>query len=192
VGGTGPGSGAPPNSLLRLTELFLVFAALLVAGFLAYTFGWLDKAFAAGRRALHTPLPILLQNGFESLALTPPGWLGRWAYFAGLGPIQRSFGAVYQGLRWMGESVAPSLTPAEAASRLRACLPETAPDLLSLLDEYQPALYGQKKGDLQTVRTSVDRIRRLALRGALRRRRTLAGQALRLAFRRRRKRAEPS
>ena len=192
VGATGSGSGARPNTLLRLTWIFLVFVALIVAGFLAYTFGWLDKALASGRRALHTPLAILLRDGFVFLALTPPGWLARRAYFAGLGPIQRSFGVVYQGLRWLGEAVTPSLTPAEAAARLRASLPQAGPDLDRLLGEYQPALYGRKKGDLTTVRAVVGRIRRQTVRGALRRRWNLAGQALKRVFLRRGRLAQVS
>jgi hypothetical protein len=187
VSGSGPGSGAPPNTLLRVTLIFLAFIALIVVGFLAYTFGWLDRALAAGRRALHTPLPVLLSNGFESLALIPPAWLRRWAHFAGLDPIQRSFNVVYQGLRWMGERFPPSLTPAEAAARLRVRLPDALPDLKVLLDEYQPALYGQKPGDLEKVRAAAQRVRRQALRGALRRRWTLLRQALGRAFRPRRK-----
>lgn len=123
-------------------------------------------------------MPILLTDTYASLAITPPDWLRRWAYFAGLKPIERSFGVVFQSLRWLGAKPSPSQTPAEAAAALTARLPEVAEETRSLLREYQHALYSQKHNDLNIARHAVGLIRRQALRTAFRQRVT----AFRAAF----------
>ena len=163
--GTGSGSGAP-NSILRLMLFFGLLVAF-VAGFtVAYTTGLLDKIFRRTRQTFLRPLPILLTDTYTSLAITPPTWMKRWAYFAGLKPIERSFSVVYQSLRWLGEKSSPAQTPAEAAAALVARLPDVAEETRSLLREYQYALFSQKHNDLNTARHAVELIRRQALRTA--------------------------
>ena len=176
--GAGSGSGAPPNSLLRLMLFFGLLVVITVGVAAAYMTGLLDKIFWRSRQASRKPLPILLTDTYASLALTPPDWLRRWAYFAGLKPIERSFGVVYQSLRWLGAKPSPAQTPAEAAAALTACLPEVAEEIRSLLREYQHALYSQKHNDLNIARHAVELIRRQALRTAFRQRVT----AFRAAF----------
>lgn len=169
-GGAGPGSGPPPNALLRLTLLLGLAVVLIVAGFLAYTFGLWDRLAVSVQRALRKPLPILLREAFDYMALTPPEWVSRWAYFSELTPIEQSYSVVYRSLRWLGEQGPPSRTPAEAAARLSACLPGAEAQIRSLLDETQRALYGREPGNLQTAHRSVETIRRQALAAAARRR----------------------
>ncbi len=176
--GTGSGSGGTPNSLQRLMLFFGLFVVIIVGVAAAYTTGLLDKIFWRTRQVSRKPLPILLADTYASLALTPPGWLRRWAHFASLKPIERSFGVVYQSLRWLGAKPSPAQTPAEAAAALTAHLPEVAQETRSLLREYQHALYSQKHIELNTARRAVEVIHRRALRAAFRQR----GTQFRAAF----------
>ncbi len=176
--GASSGSGAQPNSLLRLMLLFGLLVVIIFGFAAAYTTGLLDKIFWRARQASRKPLPILLTDTYASLAITPPDWMRRWAYFAGLKPIERSFGVVFQSLRWLGAKPSPAQTPAEAAAALTARLPEVAEEIRSLLREYQHALYSQKHNDLNIARHAVGLIRRQALRTAFRQRVT----AFRAAF----------
>jgi hypothetical protein len=144
----------------------VVGAGLVVA----YSSGLLDRILKRTRRSLRSPLPILMRDTMESLALSPPEWLERWAYFAGLLPIQRAFGVVYQGLRWLGTPPSLGRTPAEAAAQLSLLLPERDEQIRSLLVEYQYSLYSLKPGQLVAARRSAEILRREVLRAVLRQR----------------------
>lgn len=167
-GETSHGSGTPPNTLLRLTILFLVSCILIIAGAVAYSFGAFDKLIAAARRAFQSPAPVLLKNSLENLALTPPNWLVRWAYFAGLSPTGRYFAVVYRSLRWLGEKSSVSRTPAEAAAALIGYIPKASKEIHILLEECQNSLYGQKPGNLTVAHRAADTIWRVSLRAAIR------------------------
>jgi transglutaminase-like putative cysteine protease len=161
-----------PNSLLRLMIFFGLLVVILAGFAAAYTTGLLEKIFQRTRKTFYTPLPILLTNTYARLAIAPPGWLRRWAYFAGLKPIERSFGVVYQSLRWLGFKPTPAQTPAEAAAALTTRLPEAVEATRSLLREYQHALYSRKHTNLNIARHAAEWIRRQALRIAFRQRMT--------------------
>jgi transglutaminase-like putative cysteine protease len=175
--GAGSGSGASPNSLLRLILFFGLLVVIMAGVAAAYTAGLLDKIFWRTRQAFHKPLPILLTNAYASLAISPPDWLRRWAYFTGLKPIERSFSVVYQSLRWLGAKPSPAQTPAEAAAALAERLPEVAEEIRSLLQEFQHALYSQKHNDLNIARHAGEMIRRQTLRTAFRQRETAFREA---------------
>jgi hypothetical protein len=166
--GAGSGSGAPPNSLLRLMLFFGLLVVIIVGVAVAYTTGLLEKIFQRMRQTLQKPLPILLTDTYARLDIAPPNWLSRWAHFASLTPIERSFSVVYQSLRWLGAKPSPAQTPAEAAAALTACLPEVADETRSLLREYHYALFSQEHNDLYIARHSGELIRRQALRTAIR------------------------
>ena len=165
--GTGSESGAPPNSLLRLMLFFGLLVAMMVGIMAAYTTGLLGKIFQRARQVARKPLPTLLTDTYANLALTPPDWLKRWAYFTGLKPIERSFGVVFQSLRWLGAKPSPAQTPAEAAAELTEYLPELAEEIRSLLREYQHALFSQKHIDFYLARHAVELIRHQSLRIAI-------------------------
>jgi len=168
--GTGSKPVTAPNSFLRLITYFGLLVVIMVAFVAAYTTGLLGRIFQRTRKTFYIPLPILLTNTYASFAIAPPAWLMQWAYFASLNPIERSFGVVYQSLRWLGFKTSPAQTPAEAAAVLTNRLPEAAEATRSLLREYQYALYSQKHTDLNIARHAADWIRRRALRSAFRQR----------------------
>jgi len=168
--GASSGSGATTNSLLRLMLLFGLLVVIIVGVAVAYTTGLLEKIVRRTRNTFHTPLPILLTDAYARLAITPPDWLDRWAHFASLEPIGRSFRVVYQSLRWLGARPSLAQTPAEAAAALTACLPEATEETRSLLREYHYALFSKEQYDLNIARHAGKLIRRQALRTAFRQR----------------------
>jgi transglutaminase-like putative cysteine protease len=168
--GTGSGRGVRTNPALVLVISFGLLVLLMAGIFIAYTTGLLDRLYHRTRKMVQTPLPILLVDSYANLPIPVPGWLKRWAYFAGLKPIERCFGVVFQSLRWLGASSSPAQTPAEAAAVLSERLPEVGGEIRSLLLEYQHALFSQRHTDLLTARQAVTVIRRKAMETALRQR----------------------
>ena len=63
------------------------------------------------QQAAQRSLPVVLKHLFEKRGWTPPDWLLRWAYLAGLNPIERSFTTVYRSLHWLGEKASPCANP---------------------------------------------------------------------------------
>jgi Transglutaminase-like superfamily len=168
--GAGSGAGAPLNSLVRLLLFFGLFVVILVGVVAAYTTGLLDKIFRHSPLVPRKPLSILLTGAYASLAIPPPEWLRHWAYLAGLKPIERSFGVVYQSLRRLGAKTSPAQTPAEAATALIEYLPEVANETRFLLREYQHALFSQKYAHLNIARHAEKLIGRRTLRIAFQQR----------------------
>jgi hypothetical protein len=167
--GAGSEAGAPPNSLVRLLLYFGLFVVILVGVVAAYSTGLLDKIFRHSPLVPRKPVPVLLTDAFASLAITPPNWLRRWAYLAGLNPIERSFSVVYQSLRRLGAKTSPAQTPAEAADALIEYLPEVADETRFLLQEYHHALFSQKNAHPNIARHAEKLIGRHTLRIVIRR-----------------------
>jgi hypothetical protein len=165
-------SGAPPNPLLRLMLLFGLLVVIIIGVTVAYTTGLLNKIYQRTRQTLYKPLPIHLTDAYARLVITPPEWLNRWAYYASLTPIERSFSVVYRSLRWLGAKPSPAQTPAEAAAGLTAYLPEVAEETRALLREYHYALFSQQPNDLYIARHAGELIHRQALHAAYRQRLT--------------------
>ncbi len=164
------GPGTPPDLSQRLTIILFIASVLMIAGFLAYVFGALDKVIWAASRAFQKPVPVLLKNSLEDLSLAPPTWLVHWAYFAGLAPPVRSFAVVYRSLRWLGEKVSPSQTPGEAAALLTRRVPGVSQEIRSLLHECQRSLYDRRLGDLSVARRAAQAVRRASLHAGLQQR----------------------
>jgi hypothetical protein len=167
-----------------LTIIFLVASVLVIAGFVAYIFGAFDKMIATARRTFQSPVPVLLKNSLEDLALAPPDWLVRWAYLAGLTPTERSFAVVYRSLRWLGVKTSVAQTPAEAAAALIRYIPRASEEIHSLLQEDQHSLYSQIPGDLVVAHRAADTVWRVSLRAAIQERWRAFRGILRRGFRR--------
>ncbi len=168
--GAGSNPAARPNVLMLLLQFFGLLVIIMVGAAAAYMTGLLDRIIWRTRLIFRKPLPILLTDAYASRAATPPDWLKRWAYYAGLKPIEHSFGVVYQSLRWLGVKPSPAQTPAEAAVALSVRLPEVSEEVHSLLREYQHAIYSQKLQNMIIARRAMEVIRRQALRAAFRQR----------------------
>ena len=168
--GSSAGSGRETNPFLQIMLLFGLSVIIIIGIVLAYTTGLLDRIMHRTRRVSNQSLPILLTGAYANFSVTPPDWLVRWAYFSSLKPIERSFGVVYQSLRWLGHRPLPAETPAEAAADLMVQLPGAAEEIRILTREYEFALFSQKHTDLILARHSVRIIRYHAIRTVIRRR----------------------
>ena len=162
--GTGTSSGRQTNPYLAILLLVGLSVILITALVVAYTTGLLERILHRTGLSSQHPVPILLTGVYHYFSISPPDWLVRWAYFTGLKPIERSFGVVYQCLRWLGQPLTPAQTPAEAAAVLMALLPQVAEEIRSLTLEYEYALFSQKHTDLMLARNAGRTIRRQALR----------------------------
>jgi len=130
-------------------------------------FGLGNQLSRAFQHVFHAPLPVVLTNGMRRAALTPPAWLERWAWRAGLSPIERAFGVVYHSLRWLGQPVSRAETPRQAAQALARRLPSAAAEIQVLLDQFQANTYSNKSGDLPKARQAAESIRRRSQRAVL-------------------------
>jgi transglutaminase-like putative cysteine protease len=170
----GTGTSAVPrkqsNPWLRVLLLFGLTFFIFIALIFAYTSGSLDRLFHRARRIIQLPAPRLVISIYEYFSIPPPDWLARWVYYAGLTPIERSFGIVYQSLRWLGFNPSPDQTPAEAAEALTARLPGAAGEIHLLTNEYEHALFSQLHTEISAARRAGRIIRRQALRLAVRQR----------------------
>ncbi|KAF0106835.1 MAG: hypothetical protein FD146_2193, partial [Anaerolineaceae bacterium] len=101
-GEAGSGSDAPPNSFQRLTAFFLISLAV-IAGIAWLVFvGVGEKARRRRYDFTRTPLPVHMEAALAALSLPVPGWLRRWVRWSRLGGVERAFGSVPRGLRWLG------------------------------------------------------------------------------------------
>jgi transglutaminase-like putative cysteine protease len=160
------GSKKSVNLYLRLLLTWAIINIILSM----HIFGAFDRILKADQGFLQKPLPVLLKSFFEKRALTPPGWLLRWAYRAELNPVERSFITVYRSLQWLGMKSSPAQTPAEAANVLSGLLPEVSSEIYSLSNEYQRHLYSHTHGYLPLVRRAEKIIRKEARRVAIQQR----------------------
>jgi hypothetical protein len=161
--GTNSGSGTFGKWLLALVLIFAILVTILRIN----SFGLFNVIPEGDEQAARNSLPAVAKQLVENQGLASPGWLSRWAYLAGLDPIERSFTSVYTSLRWLGQKTAPAQTPAEAAAALTERLPQVSLEIDSLLHEYQRQLYGQRHGRVHPARSAARIIRQEALRVAI-------------------------
>jgi hypothetical protein len=161
--GNEQGNGTPLNNLLIVTLFFLFLVVVIIGGVAAYTTGRLDKLIHRILPASRRSFPSLLLDAYVSLSIPPPVWLNRWAFAAGLKPIERSFGVIFQSLRWLGAKPAPARTPSEAAAALVEYLPAVTNETRLLLRAYEHAIFSPRQFDLIAARRSGQLIRRQAL-----------------------------
>jgi hypothetical protein len=85
--------------------------------------------------------------------------LNRWAGWAELTPIERSFQSINTGLQWMEQPQPVHVTPAERAKILTELVPAAAVDIELLLREHQSALFSRRHaGDIKLTRRAARKI----------------------------------
>jgi transglutaminase-like putative cysteine protease len=159
---TDQNTNAGRQAVRSWTNIFITFGifTLLAVGLaMAYTLGGFDWLARRIRRIFHQPAPILLRDFLAGSGLEVPLWLDRWARQVSLTPLERTFQVVYRGLKSLGDDSGPACTPAEAATRLQARLPQAAPAIQALLREYQASIYGNQPGRLEAARPAAKSIR---------------------------------
>jgi len=115
-------------------------------------------------------VPALLTRTYTRAGGQPPRWLDRWAIWALLTPIERSFHAINLSLRWLGHPAPLHATPAQRASILRGLLPSAQADIDILATEHQTSLYSTHAANVSRARraglkiTAKSLLRRLGAR----------------------------
>ena len=72
-----------------------------------------------------------------------PAWVRNAALFVLADPFERAFHPINLNLRWLGQSPAPHLTPAERAQVIEGILPEAENEIEILLKEYHSSQYSR-------------------------------------------------
>jgi transglutaminase-like putative cysteine protease len=143
-----------------LTLLLWTSAFILVAGAVYLA----NQRFALTTRAAEYILSATGQRGERNLL-----WVRNVALFVLADPFERAFHPVNLSLRWLGESPAPHLTPAERARALKEALPDGAEEIEILLKEYHSSQYSPNGGDIHLAHRASRRLLWLGLNAAIRR-----------------------
>jgi hypothetical protein len=173
------GDVKPEAPATSAPQLALVVGALMLASgglVLALVWRWrhprvLPFLFAPMQKKLRrtVPVPVQFERGLRRLGLRPPGVLSRWAYYAALPALPRSYLEINRALRRLGQKPAAHATPAERAKALKKLLPEASEDLMILLKQYEEATYGPRLGNTDAARSAEIRIRWLSYKFYLQR-----------------------
>jgi len=124
--------------------------------------------FVNSRYAFIESLPIRLQSMYVRNGRHAPSWINYWVSWNSLTSIQRSFEAINQSLRLLGDAPAISLTPDERASKLEKILPQAAQHIHVLSHEHQSSLFTQVEGDTRNAKRASLMIRLYTLQAKIR------------------------
>lgn len=160
-----PGESATPDSRGSLDRIrsLLWFVGILTVAILFVLFRrW-------QRRRSVPPFPVVLERVVRRIGWTPPGLLRRWAKYALLTPVQRSYMEIDRALRRLGALPRAADTPAERAAALVHVLPVAAGPVHRLLAEYQAVTYGPRRRNVHVAQQAAQTIRKLSWKAKLRR-----------------------
>ncbi|RPI87883.1 MAG: hypothetical protein EHM41_03370 [Chloroflexi bacterium] len=109
-------------------------------------------------------IPIKVDRGLSRVGLKSPAFLKRWAYYASLSPVTRSYMEINRALRRMGQPPSSRLTPAERAFSLQQLIPASSSHVQVLISEYHHAAYSLISADNERARQAGSAIRNLSYR----------------------------
>lgn len=150
-----------PAALTPLQVWLSWSASLLMMAFFVYI---ANRQFALTTRAAEYILSASERRGERG-----PAWVRNAALFVLADPFERAFHPVNLSLRWLGESPAPYLTPAERVNALKKILPEGLEEIETLLREYHSSQYSPNGGNLQLARRASRRLLWLGAQAGIRR-----------------------
>jgi hypothetical protein len=116
------------------------------------------------RRTQDLPLPSWLEKVFDERGLRTPGWLRMWSRRALRTPMENLFANVGLMLRVWGQRIDPAHTPAEQVAMLVNVVPGVEEHALTLLEEYQRAMYSPYPANLLRAKAAVSGIRSIGYR----------------------------
>jgi hypothetical protein len=134
--------------------LGLVLVVLAVFAFLAWR----------RRTSIDLPLPSWIERALDERGFRTPGWLRLWSRRALRTPMENMFANISFMLRVWGHKAGAALTPAEQVALLINVVPGIQEQALTLLDEYQRAMYSQYPADLPRARNAVGELRTIGYR----------------------------
>ncbi len=116
-----------------------------------------------------SPVPIHLEKTFIRMGLKPPRFLQRWAQYARLSPVTKSYMEINRALNLLGNPPAIDKTPAERAVALIQLVPATTEPTRNLISEYQYSIYSTRTGDEEAANRAGKEIRKLSYMALLQR-----------------------
>lgn len=139
-----------PAPLTPQQALWMWTASLLTIAFLILI---LNRQLSLTTRAAEYILSATERRGERG-----PAWVRNAALFVLVDPFERAFHPINLNLRWLGQSPAPHLTPAERAKALKEILPDAADEIEILLKEYHASHYAPHGGDIHAARRASRRL----------------------------------
>jgi hypothetical protein len=107
-------------------------------------------------------VPIGVESVFLKAGIKPPAVVRRWASFAVLPPLTKSYLEINKALGRLGSHPVSNATPNERAESLTHVLPPASTPTRVLVQEYQTGLFSQQPPDLPTARQAGLEIRKLS------------------------------
>ncbi len=136
-------SSLPARQSMPLWQRFVIFlvaAMLLTAGVL------LARHYSLAQR-----LPAYLAEKYTRNGANSKSWLSRWARWAKLQPIEKTFHTINLSLYWLGHPQPGYKTPAERANVLINILPLAKDAIQELTLQYQTALFTNHSANLKSA-----------------------------------------
>jgi len=137
-------SSSEPAPLTPQQAFWMWAASILTFAVGIYFF---NRQFGLTTRAAEYVLSAVERRGERG-----PVWVRNAALFVLADPFERAFHSVNLNLRWMGQSPAPHLTPAERARALREIMPEASDEINILMGAYHASHYAPRGGDIRAAR----------------------------------------
>jgi len=122
------------------------------------------------RERIHLPpTPILLENTFRRLGITPPQSVRLWARRAALPPLAKAYVEINRALSRLGEAPAVTATPAERATKLGRIMPPAEKPAQRLVDEYQRGIFSLQPPNLAIALSAAVDIKNMSIKTFLQR-----------------------
>lgn len=151
-------TGAAAQNLSRLIWAGLALLAIVIVALLAL----LVRRTSFQAKVL--VIPIHLERGVRRLGLRPPAFLQRWAHYASLSPLARSYLEINRALARLGNPPGLHQTPAERAASLEALMPVASLQIHNIVDSYHLAIYGLQPDLIDSAPHMAREIRNLSFR----------------------------
>lgn len=116
------------------------------------------------RKTQDLPLPSWVEKTLDERGLLIPGWLRLWSRRSLRTPMENLFANVAWMLRVWGQRIDPASTPAEQVAVLVKTIPGVRDHALTLLEEYQRAMYSQYPANMNRAKEAVTKLRSIGYR----------------------------
>lgn len=116
------------------------------------------------RQMMTMPLPSWIEKSLDERGFRTPGWLRMWSQRSLRTPMENLFANVGLMLRIWGKKVDPSQTPLEQVDMLVKTVPGVEQVAVTLLEEYQRAMYSPYPANLIKAKKAVDELRSVGLK----------------------------
>jgi hypothetical protein len=159
----GDTSNPLPNPTKNVSPILISLAVILLIAATGF-FTWRVRIQRGS-----PPLPVQIVDGFNRIGLNAPKYIRRWARYATMSPVARSYLELNRALIRLKESPSPGQTPAERADRLSELLPGAVMTIHNLVLTYEAVAYGPQPVDELSSRLAGREIRNQSYRLLLKR-----------------------